>query len=249
MRQALTLVQALCICSAAVAVSAQADPLSLGAAVGFSTTPYRDHDTQVLPLPVINYEGERFFVRGLSAGVFALKEQGHEVFADISYMPLNFDPDDNSNWRMKRLDSRDSTAMVGGGYRYKDTWGVVGVHAAVDVLGNSDGILAEATYQYPFKVDSWTFVPGLGVMWASGNHNDYYFGVSNGEAARSGLSAYKANDSLSPYLQMSAGYAFTPNWSAFANGRIDFLSKEVRNSPMVDSDYTGALSVGVKYSF
>ena len=38
---------------------------SLGAGVGVVEHPYKDYDTDVYPVPVINYEGDNFWFRGL----------------------------------------------------------------------------------------------------------------------------------------------------------------------------------------
>lgn len=43
---------------------------SLGAGVGVVEHPYKDYDTDVYPVPVINYEGDNFWFRGLGGGYY-----------------------------------------------------------------------------------------------------------------------------------------------------------------------------------
>ncbi|WP_423739451.1 MipA/OmpV family protein, partial [Cronobacter sakazakii] len=44
--------------------------LSVGAGAGWVVNPYKQYDRDVYPLPVINYEGDNFWVRGLGAGYY-----------------------------------------------------------------------------------------------------------------------------------------------------------------------------------
>ncbi len=76
--------------------------------------------------------------------------------------------------------------------------------------------------------------PGIGVQWNSENQNEYYYGVSRKESARSGLRGYNPNDSWSPYTELSASYNFLGDWSVYGTARYTRLSDEVTDSPMVD---------------
>ncbi len=53
---------------------------------------------------------------------------------------------------------------------------------------------------YRYTNGGLTVTPGIGVQWNSENQNEYYYGVSRKESARSGLRGYNPNDSWSPYL-------------------------------------------------
>lgn len=77
---------------------------------------------------------------------------------------------------------------------------------AGDILDNSDGFVGDLAYLYRFSIDSWTLTPGAGMSWNSKDQNSYYYGVSRGESARSGLAEYNPSDSWSPYLELSANY-------------------------------------------
>ena len=52
---------------------------------------------------------------------------------------------------------------------------------------------------YRYTNGGLTVTPGIGVQWNSENQNEYYYGVSRKESARSGLRGYNPNDSWSPY--------------------------------------------------
>lgn len=93
-----------------------------------------------------------------------------------------------------------------------------------------------------------TLTPGIGVGWNSENQNEYYYGVSRHESARSGLRSYDPESSWNPYLELSANYNFLGNWSVYGTARYTRLSDEVTDSPMVDKSWTGLISTGVTYS-
>ncbi len=229
---------------------AESGRLSQGAGLMVGQTPYRDYDTQVMPIPIVDYQDENFFIRGASAGVYVLNTGSHRLDVNISYSPLSFDPSDSSDWGMKRLDKRRSTAMAGVGYRYNTAdWGNIRLGVNVDVLGRSDGVTADVSYHYPFQLDRLRIEPGIGVQWQSSDFNDYYFGVSKRESQRSGLASYNAGSGASPYVSVSAHYAFDENWKAFATGRVDRLSNAIQDSPMADRSYTTSFGAGVMYSF
>lgn len=65
---------------------------------------------------------------------------------------------------------------------------------------------------YRYANGGFTLTPGIGVAWSSQKQNDYYYGVSRRESARSGLKRYKADDGWAPYLEVSANYTFASNW-------------------------------------
>lgn len=73
-------------------------------------------------------------------------------------------------------------------------------------LDNSNGIVWDMAWLYRYTNGGLTVTPGIGVQWNSENQNEYYYGVSRKESARSGLRGYNPNDSWSPYTELSASY-------------------------------------------
>jgi outer membrane protein len=232
------------------AMSAQADEFSLGVGAMVTASPYVETQARVLPVPVLGYEGEHGYFRGLAGGVYLWNDERHTLSVNAYYLPLQYDPDDSDNGAMKRLDKRRSTLMAGMGYRYKHPGlGQLRLEISGDTLNNSNGILGDIGYLYPITLGAWRLAPGAGVTWTSGNHNDYYYGISASESARSGLAQYQPGSSWTPYVEMSVNYRFNENWRAFFIARGIALSSEVRNSPMVSDDVSGMLMTGASYVF
>lgn len=229
--------------------AAVAGTWSLGASALGDVNAYRGYDNKILPVPIVSYDSDDFYFKSLTAGYYLWKDSSNKFSVTATYIPFGFDPDDSDDHQMKRLNKRRGTLMGGLAYSHVEDWGTLRATFNGDVLNNSNGLVADAAYLYPIHQDNWALVPGFGVMWSSSNQNDYYYGVTKGESRRSGLSSYSADDSFSPYAEISARYNFTRDWQGFFTGRYIRLADEVKDSPMVDKSYTAIVWTGVTYSF
>lgn len=229
--------------------TAQADSWSLGAAVAVSPNPYRETTTKVMPLPMINYESDTFYIRGLSAGYHLWNSDSDTLSLNVIYSPMHFDPDDSNNNQMRRLDKRRSTLLAGTGYTHRDSWGMIRTQISADVLNNSNGWVGDAAYLYAFNMDALRIVPGIGMRWSSKKQNDYYYGVSSSESRRSGFDRYEAGSSWSPYLELTTRYQINQSWSAFVSGNYTRLSNTVKDSPMVSKSFSTSAMIGASYTF
>ena len=227
-----------------------ANEFTLGVGASYVSSPYKQYDADYLPFPLIKYDSPRIYINGLKGGVYLYNGKKTSLGVDLSYMPIEFDPDNTDNRRLKKLDHRRSTAMLGLSLNHDFEIGTVDVSASTDILGKSNGALIYADYALPIPVsDKLTITPKTGVIWASENYNDYYYGISQKESRRSGLKSYHPESSISPYLGISAHVKFTKNWSGFASGTVTFLPSEVKDSPMVDESSIRAISVGTSYTW
>ena len=128
-------------------------------------------------------------------------------------------------------------------------YGFLRTTLAGDTLDNSNGIVWDLAWLYRYTNGGLTLTPGIGVEWNSENQNDYYYGVSRKESARSGMRGYNPDDSWNPYLELSANYNFLGDWSVYGVARYTRLSDEITDSPMVDKSWTGLISTGITYKF
>ena len=223
---------------------------NLGMGVGFISSEYEEMEATVVPLPVINSEGEHFYVRGLTGGLHIYKDSVHELSATLSYLPQSFTADKSRSHAMRRLDDRFATMMAGGSYGLTTPLGIFRAGISTDILGNNKGVLADFSYSYPLPLGGGlVIIPTVGTKWADANFMDYYYGVSASEARRSGLSAYEADAAFLPYANIMARITFTENWNAFVNGGVSFLTHEATDSPMVSDSAKYSRGMGAAYSF
>ncbi|OOB88619.1 MltA-interacting protein MipA [Leclercia adecarboxylata] len=222
---------------------------SVGAGVGVINSPYKQYDRDIYPVPVITYEGDNFWFRGLGGGYYLWNDQTDKLSIMAYYDPTHFKPGDSDSYQLRQLDKRKSTMMAGISWVHNTEYGFLRTALAGDTLDNSNGYIWDLAWLYRYTNGGLTLTPGIGMEYSSENYNDYYYGVSRKEARRSGLNSYDADDGWSPYLELTASYKFAADWDVYATGRYHRLSDEVKDSPMVDKSWTGLMSMGVTYSF
>lgn len=223
--------------------------ISIGLGGAVSTSLYKSYDTRWTPLPVIGFENDWAYIRGLEAGFKILNLEYLEFSAFVGYDPTSFDSADTGNNRLRRLDDRHSSALAGLEAQLLTPYGMFFVRGAADILGQSDGFVGEVGYKQSLEFGPLEFVPAFGLYWANSDYNDYYYGVSGKEARRSGLERYRAGSDFSPYLGLSVDWELNEHWDIFCHGQVTFAGSEVRDSPMVGESYTKSLNFGVVYNF
>ncbi|BBG59035.1 MULTISPECIES: MipA/OmpV family protein [Providencia] len=244
-------VTTLALVLSAMSSAAMAGTWSVGASVLAQATPYKGIKSSdyLTPVPMVNYESEDFYFRTLAVGYYLWNDKVDQISIDAYYYPQFFKPKENDNESMRKLDRRRDTVMGGFTYKHNADWGTLRFIGSGDMLGVSKGLRGEAAYLYSFKSNGWALTPGIGIKWDSEKQNRYEYGVSSKESRNSGLARYQPGSSWTPYVELSGNYRFADNWTLFAMGRVDKLSNEVKDSPMVNKSYSAILWSGVTYTF
>ncbi len=123
---------------------------SLGAGVGVVEHPYKDYDTDVYPVPVINYEGDNFWFRGLGGGYYLWNDATDKLSITAYWSPLYFKAKDSGDHQMRHLDDRKSTMMGGLSYVHFTQYGYLRTTLAGDTLDNSNGIVWDMAWLYRY---------------------------------------------------------------------------------------------------
>ena len=228
---------------------AAARQLSLSVGVYSVQSEYKGSDARVLPMPVVQYEDEHFFIKNTEAGVWLWNDGTQKLSLGATLLPCYFRSSKSDDPAMKKLDNRNIIVLGTLGYELNTTVGSFRLSASGDVAGTSDGFLASASYAYPFRSGRLTVVPSGGLLFASSDFNDYYYGVSRGESARSGLAEYSPGASVTPFVGLSAGFDLSSHWSLFASWKVTFPGDEIKDSPMVDRSSQHIFGGGVTYTF
>lgn len=235
----------------APASAAQQDKWGFNAGIGASlrTSEYKGIDSLGSPLPLLGYEGNWLYLRGLSGGVHVFKNRYHEFNVQLSYLPQHFYASWSDNDRMKRLDDRYSSLMAGLNYTLRSRYGLASATLSTDVLGVNNGVMADVSYAYPLRFENIIIMPSVGAQWTDSNYNDYYYSVSSSESRKSGLKQYNPESAFSPYAGLTLRVALTESWSVLLNGKALFLGSEVTDSPMVERSTTYSFNAGFLYAF
>jgi MipA family protein len=229
--------------------NANANTLSIGAGGIYHLSPYTEYKNKTTAIPFVHYESDSFYVRDTSLGYIFAKDESNEISATVSYLPFEFKPEDSDSRALIKLDQRDTTALVGLAYSHREHWGTLKATFSGDVLDKSNGFISELSYLRPIPLGDFTLIPAAGVTWYSDKLTQYYFGVSNKEARRSGLSHYQPGSSWNPFVGLSVSYKITPQLTVLTSGRYSYLDNQIANSPMVDKNHEASVMTGVSWTF
>lgn len=238
---------------AAASLSAAADDskLSVGFAAYVDLPAYKDYDPAWYPLPIIQYESDRFYFKGIEGGMYLLKSQNHEITLGLGWIPAYFKASKSDDHQVRHLDDRETSLALTAGYAFKtEHLGRFDLTFAGDMLSKSNGFVAGAAYSYPFAITPSTMlVPSASITYMSEKVADYYFGVSAHEARRTGLERYVPDAGFVPALSLTARHQINERWSVYGTTGVKFLPNEVKDSPMTEDDSTQwTFGVGVAYA-
>ena len=224
--------------------------LSVGVNALYANTAYDTDKNEVRVLPSVFYDNNKFYARarGAQAGAYLVNDGTNELAATVQLAGNSFDPDD-ANGALSGLDERKISAAAGLSYLRRTPIGGLRAQIATDILDRSGGNTARLTYLARISTDKLTVYPSFGFEFHDKDYNNYYYGVSNEESARTGVDSYESKNSLNPYINISANYDFNENWAGFANQSLHYLSNEQYDSPMVDSRTESVSTLGLLYKF
>ncbi|MEX5410181.1 MipA/OmpV family protein [Atlantibacter hermannii] len=232
--------------------SAQADDFSLGLTGGWSSKLYKgvNPNKNDLIFPDIGYDAGRFWFHGLSVGYDLLQTPADNIALVGYYLPLSFKASDSRSHAMRQLKNRHSTLMTGIRYEHESlSMGKFETTLATDALGTSNGVHWNNAWSYPVQIGSFGIAPALGVNWNDRKFNHYYYGVSTGEAGRSGLRKYTPGESVTPYAEISVNDTLTEHWDIYGGARYTLLPDDVKKSPVTEKDSLLSFWTGIAYTF
>lgn len=222
--------------------------LKAGLNASFENSEYNTQETMSV-MPQFFYDNNRIYAEGSEAGVYGFKDDKNQLRFGLTYDGQSFSPDDSEDEKVKKLDERKWSALAGASYMRITAIGGIKLKVATDVLGRSKGTVATLAHLSKFDYNKWTIYPEIGLKWNDESYNNYYYGVSDKESAKSGLPVYHAKSSINPYANVTGSYAFNEQLSGFVSQHIGYLSDTQHDSPMVDSHNDLLTKVGFNYQF
>lgn len=233
------------------------DRWNLGLALSVSDSPYAGEDLRSRPFPLITYEGERLFWRGLSGGVHAIRGDVFTLDVILSGRFDGFDISDLGRRELAangldadRLDDRDDGFDLGLAASWKGRAGELKLRALADASDTHDGYEFSADYAYPVHLGRTTLVPSIGARWLSKDLANYYYGTLDSEVAR-GVTRYRPGWALVPQVGLGMLRPLGEKWRLFGSVEYKVLPDEITRSPLIDPDVDGEanLKIGISRSF
>lgn len=219
---------------------------TFGAMVADRDAPYRGLDEGLLFVPLVRFEGERAYLRGLRGGWRLVDDEGFE-FALIAQARLDGYKAEDSDF-LAGMDDRKFSLDLGAAATFTSKkLGALDLAVVADTFDRSGGYEATAAWNVLFKAGGWTVIPGALLRWQSSDVVDYYFGVRPDEALP-GRPAYSGDSALTPELSVLVSRPLSERWTLFARAGQAWLPSEISNSPIVADDSSTSLFVAIGYS-
>ncbi|SEN06920.1 outer membrane protein [Duganella sp. CF517] len=235
----------------------QAPRWGLGVGAAVSDSVYAGEGTRVTPFPLVSYEGERLFWRGISGGAHLLRSGGFTLDATLSARVDGIDRDDFGRTELAArgvdrslLEDRDDGADLGLAGGWRGAAGQVEVGVKGDITSASKGYEASLKYGYPVQWGRTKITPNVGVSHLSKKLANYYFGTLPQEVAR-GLVDYRPGSATVARIGIDVVRPFAERWVFIGNVSYKRLPGKLADSPLVEKDTDGVVSafIGVSRGF
>lgn len=226
----------------------------LGIGAIFNDSPYAGEGTRVMPLPMVSYNGERFYLRLGGAGWRIVESDSFEFTIVGKSRFDGFEVDDLGQAALARngvdyrlLEDRDKGFDVGVTTKWASQAGELEVELLADVTSTSGGQEASLQYGYPIELGKGTLTPNVGVTWMSKDMANYYYGTLAEEVAR-GVVDYKPGAVTLPSIGVSYFRPVGGKWSFIAFAKYTRLPDEIQGSSFIEPDATGTSSMFLGFS-
>lgn len=154
-----------------------------------------------------------------------------------------------TNKRFDGLDERKGSTMFGGrltGYFGDNIFQFSAKH---DISGNTNGFAASAVAGRNWQLRNWNFHGMLGLYYYNSSMNQYYYGVSAEEAARTEFTEYKPGGNVNFTAEVGVTYPITEDWVFRATARARTVSDEDMDSPLFMTSRSSAMALSTSISY
>jgi outer membrane protein len=224
--------------------------VTVGAGGGFGPAYEGSDKTEFFPVPVVDvrYKDGLFFAGTQGIGTTVIDNDDANLSFALGYGGGRDEKDDRKN--LRGLGDVDSSALgiVSGEYNL----GPVTLGASVQSgLGGDYGTTGDFSVGSGYPISDKLMISGdIHTAWASGDHMENYFGVSQKQSTSSGKKRFDAESGIKSYgVSLGANYQISEKWAAFADVGVDQLTGDAADSPVSVEDNQINGFVGVGYSF
>lgn len=226
----------------------------VGVASIVTDSAYAGEGTRFTPIPLVTYEGDRLFFRGITAGWRFLKADDWTVAAIAQGRLDGFDIKDLGRSELASngldyalLDDRKDGLDLGGLAEWEGRLGEVSLEVLADVTSASEGIHARLQYGYPVQFGKTRLTPQMGVHWHSKKSANYYYGTLDEEVGRR-VSDYKPGAASMFNVGVNLMRPVGERWLLLASLDYRLLPDKIRDSPLIEDGRNGEASVMIGFA-
>ena len=219
----------------------------LGAMIRSERSTYKGAGVSHDLVPLYLYEGKRFFLHPMRAGLKLSDDGGHRVDLFLEHRFEGF-PYGRIPPALAGMQARQSTTDLGVSYTYRAAWGNLRAEFAHDALDVTKGEELRFGYSYDWNSGRWHLRPALTLMQRSAKLNNYYYGVRADEA-KANRPEYMPGAGTDAWLGLYGYYDLSRGWRFLGGLGVNLLDSHVRKSPIVRDANRPTLFLGAAYDF
>jgi len=221
--------------------------LAIGAGLIVSPRPYVGADYRIFPIPSIELDYKGWFFRGIRGGYGVIRTErfSASLYAQARFSGLESD----SSPFLQGMDDRKKSMDAGIELSYRGRPVGFRVNYLGDILGRSKG--QEAAFLVTSGIPlgrRGIVIGGIGPRWLSENHVDYYYGVREDEATLS-RPAYSGKTTYNLDITITAIINFSSNWRWLTIVNREGFGAGIKDSPIVDRNFSYAFITSLNYKF
>jgi len=226
------------------------EKITLGLGPWMQTQPYKDVSPILTPSPVLFFDNGIAYIRWTRFGVYFLgkKNDDYSWGLSLTTQPRQYSYKSTDSNALTGMEDKKSSFEAGVAFSLKADKAYFEIMAMNDILNNTNSWVIESELGYEFKVGDFSLYPSATLTYQSSQFTNYYYGVQENEATPSRV-AYQTNAGLQYGLQTYITYPFTKELSAFINLKVDKLSNEAANSPIVNDTFIFSGLASLIYTF
>lgn len=218
---------------------------SLGAGFRFSTFPYKGDDVDVDFLPLLTYNGKRYFIDGTRAGYHLINTDKWLISTYAAYRFGGFNEEDSDYLiGMEREDGVDGRFAT----TYRNDFGRFTIDLGADISGHSNGWDAQFRWGEIYSFGNYSVRPWIAVTYQDQSLTDYYYGVREDEQTLF-RPAYITNSSVEFSYGIDTTYEFSHHHFIGLNVKYSELDDTKLHSPIVDENGLFSAFVNYRYEF
>lgn len=207
--------------------------------------PYLGLDEDPLLVPLVRFEGEKVYLRGLRGGVRLVDMPAFELAAFAQARVDGYDARDSAF--LAGMADRDRSLDLGVAADWRTPFGALELALAHDALDRSGGAELALTWGLSRRLGRWSLLPALALRWQDADLVDYYYGVRADEATLA-RPAYAPGSAMTPELSLLATRPLSARWTLFARAGHSRYPDAIADSPVVGSDDGTSVMLGLGYS-
>jgi len=214
-----------------------------GIAVGIRTAeiPFKAKDDSVQDfIPLLFYDGDIFFIRGLTGGLKLYNKDDWQFSLIGRYRYFDIPEEFQNLVRGNALD-------VGGQLKYRIN---KNLETNLEIMTDGDGrYYSSLNARYHWESGSWELFPYATLRYKSADFNDYYYGLDGFSDPNNPSNTF--NNKIGSAFDLTLGseirYHVTSNLYLLGRAQLTTLDSKTRDSPSIENGTFGEIYLGIGF--